>query len=311
MKNLDLHFNLPRAWAARRQRSSSGARKRTAPVVLFALFERGRPTKSLKRALAFSRVLQAELHVLRVLPVLGRLDLEASRRENSSGTMDRTLRAIGDTRSWLRQVLGQDEAAVTQVIAAPGDFLDQVAHQAKKVSAMFIVVPAREACIGATATSLACKANVPVLVARATAREDTIVAATDLETPDYPVLRIGAALGRKLDAPLVTFHNLMPRRSMFGLHTSWSPDAPFTDGRQSGRLAEISAKLHAQALAVVRRETDSAAAILGEAREREADLVVVGARRRRWLDRLQLESVAAQVVDRAAQSVLVTPVGQS
>ncbi|MBK8259309.1 MAG: universal stress protein [Polyangiaceae bacterium] len=47
--------------------------------------------------------------------------------------------------------------------------------------------------------------------------------------------------------------------------------------------------------------------VLGEAREHNADLVVVGTRKRTWFDRLVAGSVAEQIVNRAKRSVLVTP----
>ena len=286
---------------------------KTQRVVLLALFERGKPTVSLMRAFAFAGLKQAELHVLRVLPALTGLDQrEHYRHDFAAGhSVDRTMRAIGSTRSWLRRVLGDHAAALTVVTAAHGDFPEQVAQQAKLSNAGLIVMPAREASIGAAATCVACKCESPVLVARAAMQAETIVAATDLEVPGYPVLRAASALGRQLDAPLVTLHNMQPLTARSGMEAtgSWIGGSGLRLRRaREPELAEISAKLHAGALAVIRRESDPVAAILGEAHAHNADLVVVGARRRSWLDRIRFDSVATQVVDRAQRSVLITPV---
>ncbi|GAB4217020.1 MAG: hypothetical protein OHK0013_44150 [Sandaracinaceae bacterium] len=67
----------------------------------------------------------------------------------------------------------------------------------------------------------------------------------------------------------------------------------------------VSARLQVEADAVVRAEPTATDAILREARAREGDLIVVGARPRRWFERLFARSVASQVVERAKRSVLV------
>lgn len=282
-------------------------------VVLFALFERGRPTHGLMRAFAFARILQAELHVMRVLCDLTRLDMQPHERDVRAATqsMGRTLRSIGSTRSWLRDLLGEDAARLTHVTAASGDFVERVAEQAKHDSVALIVTPAREASIGAAGTLLAYKCNIPVLVARAASRDETIVAATDLEVPGFPVLRAASAMGHRLQAPLITIHNVQPVSARFnaGATWRWAGQCVRTARRlHRPKLAEISANLHASAIAIVRRDTDPVAAILDEARTHNADLVVVGAKRRHWLGRSHAASVATQVVDRAHLSVLVTPI---
>lgn len=314
MKNPAIHVDFARLLPHRLRASGISAQRRSIRkprVVLFALFERGRPTQCLLRAFTFAGLIGAELHVLRVLPELSRLDRPSSRDEfAATQSADRAMRAVGSTRSWLRDVLGKDAAALTHITPAHGDFIEQVARHAKRVDAALIVTPAREASIGAAATSLACKCNAPVLVARAAKRDQTIVAATDLQSPGYPVLRMAVALGRQLKAPLVTLHNVEPVAAVFGMDANWFLAGLSVGAARRARapeLAEVSAKLHAGALAVVRREQDLVAAILNESRARDADIVVVGARRRSWLERLRVESVATQVVDRAQRSVLVTP----
>ena len=61
-------------------------------------------------------------------------------------------------------------------------------------------------------------------------------------------------------------------------------------------------------LRILREESDVSDAISIEARAQGADLIVVGARRRNWLQRVLREGVAAQVVEQAQCSVLVAPV---
>ena len=160
---------------------------------------------------------------------------------------------------------------------------------------------------GASSKSLAAAAAVPVLVAREATHDETILAATDLESDGYPVLRLAAQLGQQLDAPVVALHNVNPV-SCVGV--AWPmivlPAVPAVEAR-SARLSQVWANLSFGASAVIRDEFNPVDAILWEARKRDADLLVVGTRRRGWFDRLVTGSVAAQVVNRAKRSVLVTP----
>jgi nucleotide-binding universal stress UspA family protein len=61
----------------------------------------------------------------------------------------------------------------------------------------------------------------------------------------------------------------------------------------------------------VRSEDNPVDAILNEARKRDADFVVVGARRRSWYDWPLFGSVASRVVNRGERSVLVLPLEES
>lgn len=288
----------------------SGAIKRD--TLLLALANDELPSSSLLRAHALARVLEAELHILRVLPAPMHANtifpqwnmLDAMR------AIEHTLHAGRSTRVWLESVLAEDAARVETFVIAHGDYIEQVATRAAELAPKLIVMPAREERVGALVTSLVRATGTPVLVARDATHGESIVAATDLESVGYPVLRKAAELGRSLDAPLVAVHNLNPLAVVIGLELAWPmtvlPGDPLSDAR-GARLAELSSKLPGDAQAVVRQEVNPVDAILGEARERDADLVVVGTRQRGWFDRLICGSVAAQVVNRAQRSVLVTP----
>ncbi|HEX5658601.1 MAG TPA: universal stress protein, partial [Polyangiales bacterium] len=81
--------------------------------------------------------------------------------------------------------------------------------------------------------------------------------------------------------------------------------------QKQGGLARALGELQLDESGVVSEDNDAARAILQEARARNADLVVVGLRRRSWLDRLLSPSVASAVVRGARRSVLVTPLTRS
>lgn len=279
-------------------------------AVLFALFEDGCPTVSLLRAASLARLLDADLHVMRVLPELTRVStlFPQNNLVDAVRTVERALHANRTTRAWLRSCLGESNLA--RFTITHGGFVKQVVERAADLDAVLIVVPPREAQMGNTITSLACTSGVPVLVAREATKDETIVAATDLESDGYPVLRCAALLGQRLDAPVIAVHNVNPMSVVVGVDMTWPLTVlqgdPVRQAR-SARLLQAADKLPVDARAVVRNEVNPADAILAEAREHDADMVVVGTRKHGWLERLFGGSVAAQVVNRAKRSVLVTP----
>lgn len=286
------------------------------PVVLFAMYESGRPTLSLMRAAALARVLEADLHVMRVLPERPRVNplFPQHNLADAVGTVESTVRVDRSTRAWLRACLGRRTAAGVPTVIAHGAFVSRVVEHATALEAVLIVVPPRKARLGHLVTSLASAACVPVLVAREATRGDTIIAATDLESPEYPVLSRAARLGQRLDAPVVAVHNLTPMSLAVPLDPTVPPavllENPIQEVR-SAHLSQVAERLAATTHPVVRTEVDPVDAILAEARACDADLVVVGTHRRSWLNRLLRGSIAAQVVNRAKRSVLVTPLTDS
>ena len=174
------------------------------------------------------------------------------------------------------------------------------------------MTPPLDGRFGGLVVALANLANVPVLIARAPSADETIVAATDLQAANYPVLRQAAQLAEQIDASLVALHNVPPppmsARTVTRAATFDSAVESQTEDRRR-RLERATSELQLFAEAVVSHEANSADAILREARARDADVVVVGARRPSWFERLRRGSVPSRVVDRARRSVLVTPIG--
>jgi nucleotide-binding universal stress UspA family protein len=162
---------------------------------------------------------------------------------------------------------------------------------------------------------LARTANIPVLVLRETSLQKTIVAATDLEDSDYPVLRKAAEIAERLRWRVIPFHNVTPLSLNIGTETPWPPMTTMASDAESEhrqmRLARASRRLHIDAPSVTASELSPADGILQIARANDADIVVVGARPRSLLGYLVANGVAAQVVDRARRSVLVTPLDKS
>jgi len=273
------------------------------------------PTASLLRAFALSRGLGAGLHVVRVLPMTA-MDVLVRKRglPDTAHSPERALSAHQATRAWLDTLLGE-HVALEQVAILQGDFAAQVATYVPDVRACLVVVASRETPGGQTMTSLAHCCKVPILVAREVKMQDAIVAATDLQSPEYPVLRMAAELGACFDAPVVTVHNVNPISVLLGTGVGWPPvsvlPADPTRAARAVQLKRATERLSVEARAVLRDEVSAADAILDEAKLNDADLVVVGTRQRSWLQRLLSGNVAEQIVKRANCSVLITPIDGS
>jgi nucleotide-binding universal stress UspA family protein len=276
--------------------------------VLLALCEPSPAIPSLHRALAIAELLDAELHVVQVLPTTIPSNPLFPQRNVDDAMSDvaRTWRTSSATRAWIGDVIG-DELAEFRMQVRCGDFVAQVASHALAVNAQLIVIPTRGDC-GSVVTRLAHASQLPVLVAKPTTGHPTIVAATDLQDAGYPLLRTTAEFGEQLRTPVVAFHNVTPVSMMLN-PLSNRPITPRDEGGISARRARlslVSEHLHLSGQNVA-CDLDPVEAILREARARRADLVVVGTRPRSWFGRVIGASVAVRVVDRARRSVLVAP----
>jgi nucleotide-binding universal stress UspA family protein len=215
------------------------------------------------------------------------------------------------TRAWLRDCCVEIDA-VEQVAVVEGPFEGETAAYAAGVGARWIVLAPRSGTTGRSVTQLAHSCQVPVLVARASGKPETIVAATDLRAPGHPVLKAAAEIGSCLKARVIALHNINPLLLSVGTGAGWPPIAllPADPSRaeRSARLARAAQRLGVAASAVVRDEPSVVDAILDEAKRQNADMVAVGTRERGGLSPLLLEGVSAQIVERATRSVLVTPI---
>lgn len=282
----------------------------TSPRVLLVLEGPATPRDALLRAVALAGARDATLHVLRVLPMhLGTFPLFPHVLAGAAlATMRDAVEATERTRRWLEETVPPSVARPSLEVM-PGDLETLVVERARALAAELVVLPDLGASVGHLATRLARAVQRPVLVARPAQATDVIVAASDLRDPDYPVVRAASALARRLEAEVVALHNVPPAP------IATTPALPVvlerTASLASQRRAELEAltrSLPVPAEACVSRQVFDDAAIVREALARRADLVVVGLRPRTFWQRLFGRSVAAQVVERAAPSVLVLPI---
>ena len=199
---------------ARRGRSRTATATATATVarrVLFASVATGLPTVSLRRAAALADLLDAELHVLRVLPEGGRSHVLFPHRQAADALATARLQVslARRTRRWCASVLAQPLSA-GHVRVRHGELGRAVAASVDELAAELVVMPARDGRDGALVTRIAAAAQVPELVARRAAAGEGVVVATDLSDPAFPLMHRGVELAQRLGAPVTFVHNVPP-----------------------------------------------------------------------------------------------------
>lgn len=156
---------------------------------------------------------------------------------------------------------------------------------------LLVLPPARWVTPG-LALDVAVTANVPTLLARGAGTARRILAATDLRDPQLPLVAGAARWAQQVDASLVLVHD------------GRSPEAR---DALAGRLEGAAKTLGTAAEVAVTAEDDPARALLDVARAANADLVMVGARRRPWWDLRPRPRVAEAVLAASGPSVLLVP----
>jgi nucleotide-binding universal stress UspA family protein len=257
----------------------------------------------LRAALALADRLGLDLHVLRVVP-LRRPSLRLPDRP-----FLRFVDAAREVSDSCREVFAErfaDEA----LYVLRGDLFETALALAKELDAALLMVPGREVA-GSEITALVRSSGMPILVVGSAVTGTSVLAATDLRDMHYPVLRRAAAIGRRLRLRLVALHSVSRGVWMRTARLS-RLRAPRRAGVHHTRLRLLRA-VHAVATplaeAVLALDRDPVEAILREARECDACMVVVGTHARSPFRRAVRRSVAARLIDRAQRSILVTPLG--
>jgi nucleotide-binding universal stress UspA family protein len=192
-----------------------------------------------------------------------------------------------------------------------GDFSGQVIAFARRSRAKVVIVPPREGKHGDRVTALARACECPILVLRTPPGFQTLIAATDLEHQEFPVLRVAAELAARLDARVLALHNARPVTSAQRPEATFSTAIRLRSG--TGLLREARSNDAASDRVVmvdglVSNRPDTVDVILRQSRANAPALVVVGTRARQGAVRPIFGGVAARVVDGCHSSVLVTPV---
>lgn len=278
------------------------------PRVLFVTMVASRPTHALVRAVALARRLDATLTVVVApLPRLRPSSLLFPHRASRS-----ELVALGDAAAL-------DDKLAWVTCLAPGSrtlvvegVVTRVAIEAcGELEADLVVVSDEDLASPLDLAEIAEETGAPTLLARAAAGGDAVIAATDLRHADTPVLRTAADLGARLEAAVIAVHNVpvlavQPMTPLGPALTAPPTVSELAD--RSDALDHATAQLATPIDRVLACEPRTVDAVLGAARARSADVVVVGTHTRSWLARLLFGSTARDVLSRARRSVLVVPI---
>lgn len=283
---------------ARRARRRRG--NHTGHRVLVALPPLAYPRIFPERSRLLQAVLGSDLHVLKVLR-----GLPSNATGSASQWLDgeRLLRAQRETLAWFEAMLGAGPPA-THVRVRIGDFVSEVAAQAAAVDAAMIILPETEERMGSAAAALARGTFRPVLVARPLASGNVLLAALDADDEQHPVLEAAELLAAELGSDVIAVYN-------DDATANGSDTAPGRPDRTDPET--VLAPQHAGvgqgygATMLLTREGDSARVFVREARARDVDTILVGARPPSLFERLQGQDVVADVVDDADRSVLIMP----
>ncbi|MCU0620049.1 MAG: universal stress protein [Gemmatimonadales bacterium] len=159
----------------------------------------------------------------------------------------------------------------------------------------------------------------PVLVARRGPCSGVVLVATDLTDPELPVVTAAVEEARRCDGRLIAVHCVdftpllaEPIGAVAGAAGHWPVPVAIAAARREAE-AQLAAALDRLEVAHERRVAEGAVAhtVVELAAEAQAELVVVGTRRRSGLWRLIRGSVARRVARAARCSVLVVPLGRS
>jgi nucleotide-binding universal stress UspA family protein len=289
---LDHHLVPPTGSMVRR----SGARARPARI-LVALHGERSPQRALSFADRLATSLGAELHVLRVIPPAERISAADDVVSAALRDAQRVLAAGRRTRALCDSVLSTPLPNL-HVCVRLGSFVEQVAQRACELDALLIGLPATKSPLAATAIRVAREADRPVIVTRGRPDFRKLLAATDLEDGQVPLLRKAAQLGHELAATVVAMHGVLSK-------TSSHADLVTMNGSRS-QLERATRFFDAPFERVVVQSSDLARCILEQATAQKAGLIVVGVRPH--VARAH-PSTAAKLLRRARGPVLVAPLG--
>ena len=156
-------------------------------------------------------------------------------------------------------------------------------------------------------------AHCPVLVVRASAQSDRVLAATDLSAASLPALEAAAEVARRLSAQLTLAHAIrveVPLANRLGLMAG-GPVWPIQENEKATLRQLVQDQLKGlltqvgSAGTVLILEGSAGPEVVRAARELSTKLVVVGTFGRTGISRLLLGSVAARIVRTSPCSVLV------
>ena len=277
---------------------------------------------ALRRGQALATILEAKLVVVHVVPPHSWVNMLFPQKfkMDAAAMTQLFVTALASAREWTLENLDAT-VAHPAIMLKRGRIAGTILEAAHDVHASLIVLgdsggaSARLFGGRAIAAAVVQRAGCPVLVARPERANSEIVAATNFADAAYPALCKAAQLGVRLGAHVTFVHNLhasdyVATASLLGLPVQAAviPREPELEQR-AHELADVARSIGTDIESVVVTRDRSSDAILDVARARDADMVVVGVRKRRGRITDRTNGTAVTVAREARRSVLTVPLG--
>ncbi|MBK7395050.1 MAG: universal stress protein [Myxococcales bacterium] len=262
------------------------------PSVVFATQRQADEREALHRALALSHALSADLELVQLMPE----PVTARPPTSAVGSTTEAARCL----AWM-EGLASFACRNIPVSYGPlslhlrvGDPRVALQHLVAELNTVLVVVGGhpRGPWSGPVVSDWVATTGVPMLVARPTLNARGLVVEPSNNDQRRPILRAIAGLQARLECPITLV---------------LGPSNP--EAREALAKAARGCGIEGARLVVSRHR--AADTLLEEARERRADLIVVGTRRRGWLKRIFEDDTASAVVDSGQRSVLVVSTDDS
>lgn len=262
-----------------------------APSVLLVLDHTAPSRAAVIRACRLSRLLDATLQIVDVVPV-------SAAHPAGTSVISRAAHLPGGERCDVEITYGEVRESAERAIS--------------RYRPVIVVMGA------ARGVELACelvdRGRVTVIVARPERTNGPFIAASDMGHVGFPVVARALELAERYARELTLFHNANAYPRLAG-----NPMEPPTRYASISDLMEatVAAKVtrlrgiaggHERVDAVISRSQDTEASVLELARERDADLVIVGRRAPSWLGRVLGHHLTEHLLERCQRSVMIVPV---
>ncbi|APR76652.1 universal stress protein [Minicystis rosea] len=273
---------------------------------------------AITRAEAMARVLDADLHVVHVVPGARWVDAIWPHRGALRGAPREAAVAVEAVHRLCEKVLGRPIAR-DRISVRVGAVVPRIVEIASQLDASLVVLGGDDDA-GDRLRSHGIVRRVvrevrrPVLVARPWSSSRAIVAATDFSCATFPTLTRAFELGARLHAPVTFVHSVdtimaLVASSTFGVAAvmlgGMLRDAVAKRGEILQNVAE---RLGGGVDTIVLARENAAGAILEVARQRDADLIVVGSHRPDALGWLASGGTVEAVATTARRCVLTVPI---
>jgi universal stress protein E len=267
--------------------------------------------EAIRQAHAWAQIYAAELIACAVLPMPHVSPREPHER-------DLSWQAQTKVRERLAELTGRAPGSMVVAVKRGAPFAE-ICRTAREHDVDLVVIGSsqkrgvRHMVVGGTAEKVVRCAHSRVLIARRSPASASVLAATDLSDPTYPVIAAAADYAERRRGALSVLHCLEPESSPLppvgDMLSNFVPSRSGLRLKGEATLGRAMAGLGITATRVV-EDAPARTAILREADARACEMIVIGTSGRRGLVRLALGNLAESILRAAPCSTLVVRLGE-